>query len=964
MEKIKKHLLKVNTSKKFILAIILVVLCTFTFPNYSHAFITETILNKALTGIIILIVDSFNRQMAFMFKIDTLGDTVLTDIGKISDVWGNDNKQEAEKNFLDKFAEGMEKTSETIEQVQYTWFDLLLSPDDIFSGKVKIANANIFTQDPNWASEFTPFGKLLEKLKSTVATLYYIMRNLAIVILLCLLIYAGIRIVLASTIANEKAKWKEYLMDWLKALALVMFVHVIMIGIFYISDTVVDGLSQGMNYEHTIVSEIRIQYNKTSFFDVTSNWIYVIMYIYVTYLTIVFIISYFKRLVYLMVLIIISPIVSSLYAFGKTSKSIFEKWFKEFTMGVFVQPFHMLVYTILLLIPLKLMNGSGFTEGTAIQINYPSIQIYALISLAMIRPIEKYMREIFQFGNTRIDNIASFESGKQTIDKGVKVATEVTKTVALAVAAPVAAGAVAAGAGAATAGVGAAEAGAGMAEAGAGMEAAEASSGFGELRTLGQFGEVSDGINDSMVISNDPFHGDYFSGDQFMDNSLQTGDGYDGNLYSKRMSEQELQSELDNFREDGLDEDGIKQIENSLRAQGHGGNINNVQAGRIENIEPNTNHSNNSNSRSLNSNNNSRNLDNNSNSANLNNDNNDRDQLIDVVSQIRDNMTNSNDNNKPTLDGSTLATALMGRLGGQYEKMSEKFLSPGMLEQFENVRQAGHEFVDTFYIPGKADVDWKGTIEINKEYIEGKKHAVVNNFVKDPKNIKEAIKVFGLKDKVNRSTGEVTTAEQQAQEKLQQAAPYIALGVKDVGTLKDLSSRNGEPYRVARQYQKEAKAEEKYQQFIQNNNNVKRMETIVASELGKLPEFRSGDTTVVQQVQQQVNKNFTEGRPYIVSGDAKNSETLNRLVNLERKIDQKVDMVGSANQSKNDYVVMADKIIDKAVQKNVKRIKLPVNGNDKVAVEKTKALENVMNEALKERRPTQQRPEQPPTQSN
>lgn len=950
MEKIKKHLLKANTSKKFILAIILVVLCTFTFPNYSHAFITESILNKAVTGLIMVFIDNINRSMALVFKIDTMGDTILYGETKnLKTIWEEEkNGDDGEAGFLKRFSDFMEKTGDSIEEIQSTWFDLLLSPDDIFSGKVKIANANIFTQDPNRTSEWTPFGKLLEKLKDTVATLYYIMRNLAIVILLCLLIYAGIRIVLASTVANEKAKWKQYLMDWLKALALVMFIHVIMIGIFYISDTVVKGLNQGITYGHTIVSQIRIQYRKTGFFDVTSNWFYVIMYIYVTYLTIVFIISYFKRLIYLMVLIIISPIVSSLYAFGKTSKSIFEKWFKEFIMGVFVQPFHMIIYTVLLLVPLSLMNGSGLTQGTIFQLNYPSIQIYALISLAMIRPIEKYMREIFQFGNTRIDNVASFESGKATLDKGVKVTKEVTKTVAMAGLTVATAGAAApALAGTATAGTAATGAAGAAGGAGVAGTVGTASSttiaggttafveGSGTMLTSdaalfdqatnasleeGTLSNLTDGEN---AFSNayDPFGRDLYGG------QIQNAEFMDGSISGESTN---LPTETDKLELEEGQEKPKLQNNNQLDWQQE------VDGGSYEPNKYN----------------------------NLDSDD-DTEQLIDVVSQIRDNMTNSNDNNKPTIDGSTLATALMGRLGGQYEKMSEKFLNPGMLEQFENVRQAGHEFVDTFYIPGKADVDWKGTIEINKEYIEGKKHAVVNNFVKDPKNIKEAIKVFGLKDKVNRSTGEVTTAEQQAQEKLQQAAPYIALGVKDVGTLKDLSSRNGEPYRVARQYQKEAKAEEKYQQFIQNNNNVKRMETIVASELGKLPEFRSGDTTVVQQVQQQVNKNFTEGRPYIVSGDAKNSETLNRLVNLERKIDQKVDMGGSSNQSKNDYVVMADKIIDKAVQKNVKRIKLPVNGNDKVAVEKTKALENVMNEALKERRPTQQRPaQQQPPQSN
>ena len=983
MEKVKRKLHGLNFAKRIIAAILMVILLIFTFPNYSNAgFITTTILNKAITGIIVLGTDSINRQLALVFKLDSMGDTITENGKKIKEIWNETGGTESEKeqSFMEKFTEAMEKTGDTIENAAYAWYDLMLSPDDIFSGKVKIANANIFKQDSTRMSEWTPFGKLMKNLKSAVAGLYYIMRNLAIVILLCLLIYSGIRIVLASSVANEKAKWKEYLYDWLKALFLVMFIHIIMIGIFYISDVVVDGLSTTLAYDHTIVSEIRIQFMKTSFFDVTSNWFYVIMYLYVTYLTVVFIVSYFKRLMYLMVLIIIAPIVSSLYAFGKTSKAIFNKWFKEFTIGVFVQPFHMLVYSILLLLPLKLMNGSGATEGTAFQINYPSIQIYALISLAMIRPIEKFMREIFQFGSTRMDNIASFESGKKTVDTGVKLGAAVVATVATAGAAAPALGAAgataatAASAGAAgTAGAAGAAGTAGITAAGAGsmapMGATGATSVLGtEIPELGEFGHFENfaklgqvpGEND-MMISNDPFHDDYYSGDQFFDNNLQNS-----NLPKGKMGEQELQEELNFYRENGYDENEITELEQQFRNQGHGSQLNrgvsnNSKLDEDKKIEKN-NGKTNSDIALENANiqiNNARGLEKNNNAntdSNLNGKNTETIDKMNIdkmdVQNINADNTNvdTDEDKKESIDSKELATSLKGRLAGMYEGVSEKFLNPAMLEQYEKVRQAAHEFTDSLYVPGQANADWKTTIDINKEYIEGKKQAVVNNFVKDPKNVKEAIKVFGLKDKLDKNTGEVTSAEKQAQEKLQQAAPYIELGVRDVGALKNLSEMGNKkrPDKDVIAYKKQLKEEATYKQFIQNN--IQQMETIVADELGKLPEFRSGDSVVVQQVHQQVTKNFEDGRKYITSGEAKDSETLNRLVKLERKIDSKVNMGSSMNHTKTDYVVSADKIIQKAIKNNLKNIKLPVNKKDSANINKTKALEGAMNEVLKERR--------------
>ena len=77
------------------------------------------------------------------------------------------------------------------------------------------------------------------------------------------------------------------------------------------------------------------------------------------------------------------------------------------------------------------MNSSGITIGSGVfEIHYGTLdaQVYALIAISMIRPIEKYMRGIFGFGQTALDNVASFDSGKKTLDKGVQVVQETAKT--------------------------------------------------------------------------------------------------------------------------------------------------------------------------------------------------------------------------------------------------------------------------------------------------------------------------------------------------------------------------------------------------------------------------------------------------------------------------------------------------------------------------------------------------------
>ena len=425
-----------NNNKKIILIILIVMLLNMILPTHSNAGAAvpgiTSIITKPLQTFVVNLLDQVNGFLAGVFacdkKLEGLG-------GEAENAWEDFKTNKDQNGFLNAIWQGLD-------DFETSFYNYLLSPDDIFSGKVQITNANLFSSefDENGklnVADLNVFNHLMKQLKQTAAGLYYTMRNLAVVILLCLLIYTGIRIVLSSNNAGEKAQWKMYLFDWLKALALVMFIHIIMIGIFYIADIVTDGLNQTINGDLTVVTQIRKNFNDLGAFDRVGAWIYAIMYGYVTYLTIVFLVAYFKRLFYIIVLVVIAPIMSALYAMGKTTKPNFNRWFKEFTMGVFVQPFHLLIYSILLVMPMNAMGNSGLnlTIG-GVQVWTMStidVQIYALIAISMIRPIEKYMRKILGFGETLLDNVASFDSGKKTVDAGVKVVKEVAKTAVMSI---------------------------------------------------------------------------------------------------------------------------------------------------------------------------------------------------------------------------------------------------------------------------------------------------------------------------------------------------------------------------------------------------------------------------------------------------------------------------------------------------------------------------------------------------
>ncbi len=79
-------------------------------------------------------------------------------------------------------------------------------------------------------------------LRPTVSSWYLALRNIALVSLLSILVYIGIRITLTS-VAGDKAKYKQMLIDWVVALALVFLMHYIMSFSVSINELIIEGIS-------------------------------------------------------------------------------------------------------------------------------------------------------------------------------------------------------------------------------------------------------------------------------------------------------------------------------------------------------------------------------------------------------------------------------------------------------------------------------------------------------------------------------------------------------------------------------------------------------------------------------------------------------------------------------------------------------------------------------------------------
>lgn len=137
------------------------------------------------------------------------------------------------------------------------------TPYAIFSNSVPIFDINFFSPNEvenkfikiKTGSSTTFYNVQSESsakiLQETVSGWYYALRNLAIVAMLVILVYIGIRMLIAS-VSKEKAKYKQMLVDWFVALCLLMIMHYIMIFIVETCEALCDMFS-GISVENVII---------------------------------------------------------------------------------------------------------------------------------------------------------------------------------------------------------------------------------------------------------------------------------------------------------------------------------------------------------------------------------------------------------------------------------------------------------------------------------------------------------------------------------------------------------------------------------------------------------------------------------------------------------------------------------------------------------------------------------------
>ena len=266
-----------------------------------------------------------------------------------------------------------------------------------------------------------------EQLKGTIAKWYYILRNVAIIMMLLVLIYLGIRI-LISSVSSEKAKYKSILNDWVVGFCLIFLMHYIMSFSMNLNDKFIDmakGVTSSNKYvvvyededgkiekelkKHqdvigkedldkiidTSTTPHRIVWNTGNLMGMyrvnaalqesgTLAYVgYVLAFLVLVWYTIFFLFSYMKRIIYLAFLTMIAPLVALTYPIDKIrdgKAQAFEMWFKEYIGNLVIQPVHLILYTVLI--------------GAAFDLASKNV-LYTLVAIGFMLPAEKFVKRMF-----------------------------------------------------------------------------------------------------------------------------------------------------------------------------------------------------------------------------------------------------------------------------------------------------------------------------------------------------------------------------------------------------------------------------------------------------------------------------------------------------------------------------------------------------------------------------------------
>lgn len=232
----------------------------------------------------------------------------------------------------------------------------------------------------------------------TVSSWFIIIRYVCLAVMLIGLIVLGIKAAV-TTIAEEKATFKATFVHWLICLIIILLLHQFIYALIYTNENIVNGckdLGEKLSGIDTTTSDDELDevtlyetaVSKAYELKFTSGTIGMILYIMLVVYTIKFFFIYLKRYINVLILILISPVVFTIYAFRRVLQGrggLVGTWVKELIYNIFIQSVHAAYYATLMGLTIRFMSDSLTAVGA----------ILTIILFGFIFELDKIIRKLF-----------------------------------------------------------------------------------------------------------------------------------------------------------------------------------------------------------------------------------------------------------------------------------------------------------------------------------------------------------------------------------------------------------------------------------------------------------------------------------------------------------------------------------------------------------------------------------------
>ena len=229
----------------------------------------------------------------------------------------------------------------------------LITIDSILFNEEPLVDVNFFddSEAVQEIKEKNPKAFIIQ-LRNGVRMWYYIIRNIAIMVMVVILMYVAIRMLLNiyTSSAENKARYKEMMIAWVKALSTLVVMHITIYTVIAFNTDIINTIKDVAHIDDPRLQNLNIILLERALdIRLSISFPATILYVLVTYLTVQYFFLYLKRFILVLILIISGPFIILKTAYESTGKSVskaYSKWLYDLMINVMEQSLHALFYAL------------------------------------------------------------------------------------------------------------------------------------------------------------------------------------------------------------------------------------------------------------------------------------------------------------------------------------------------------------------------------------------------------------------------------------------------------------------------------------------------------------------------------------------------------------------------------------------------------------------------------------------